>query len=239
MVQGDTTTTLAGALAAFWRQIPVVHLEAGLRSGDLDSPFPEEGNRRLVGQLAALHLAPTALAATNLLDEGVPADQRGAHRQHRRRRRAVRRRPAAPHLDDERLTAVVHGAARPAGPASPRTGASPGASRWTASSPPCARCSTATRTCTWCCRATRTRRCGRRSRRAWPASRGSPSPIRCRTRRWPGCCQRGLPRAHRLRRHPGGGAVVRRAGAGAARGHRAGGVAAPRAAPGWSAPIRP
>jgi UDP-N-acetylglucosamine 2-epimerase (non-hydrolysing) len=71
IVQGDTTTTLAGALAAFWRQIPVVHLEAGLRSGDLDSPFPEEGNRRLVGQIAALHLAPTSLAATNLLDEGV------------------------------------------------------------------------------------------------------------------------------------------------------------------------
>jgi UDP-N-acetylglucosamine 2-epimerase (non-hydrolysing) len=73
VVQGDTTTTLGGALAAFWRQIPVVHLEAGLRSGDLDSPFPEEGNRRLVGQIAALHLAPTALAATNLLDEGVSA----------------------------------------------------------------------------------------------------------------------------------------------------------------------
>jgi UDP-N-acetylglucosamine 2-epimerase (non-hydrolysing) len=71
VVQGDTTTTLAGALAAFWRQIPVVHLEAGLRSGDLDSPFPEEGNRRLVGQIASLHLAPTALAATNLLDEGA------------------------------------------------------------------------------------------------------------------------------------------------------------------------
>ena len=75
IVQGDTTTTLAGALAAFWRQIPVVHLEAGLRSGDLDSPFPEEGNRRLVGQLAALHLAPTPLAATNLLDEGVPPNK--------------------------------------------------------------------------------------------------------------------------------------------------------------------
>jgi len=75
VVQGDTTTTLAGALAAFWRQIPVVHLEAGLRSGDLESPFPEEGNRKLVGQLAALHLAPTSLAATNLLDEGVPADR--------------------------------------------------------------------------------------------------------------------------------------------------------------------
>jgi UDP-N-acetylglucosamine 2-epimerase (non-hydrolysing) len=75
IVQGDTTTTLAGAMAAFWRHIPVVHLEAGLRSGDLESPFPEEANRRLVGQLARLHLAPTALAATNLLDESVPAEQ--------------------------------------------------------------------------------------------------------------------------------------------------------------------
>jgi UDP-N-acetylglucosamine 2-epimerase (non-hydrolysing) len=74
IVQGDTTTTLAGAMAAFWRRIPVVHLEAGLRSGDLDSPFPEEANRRMVGQIAALHLAPTPLAATNLLDEHVPAD---------------------------------------------------------------------------------------------------------------------------------------------------------------------
>jgi UDP-N-acetylglucosamine 2-epimerase (non-hydrolysing) len=75
IVQGDTTTTLAGAMAAFWKHIPVVHLEAGLRSGDLESPFPEEANRRLVGQLASMHLAPTALAATNLLDEHVPADQ--------------------------------------------------------------------------------------------------------------------------------------------------------------------
>ena len=75
VVQGDTTTTLAGAMAAFWRHIPVVHLEAGLRSGDLESPFPEEANRRLVGQLAQLHLAPTSLAATNLLDESVPAEK--------------------------------------------------------------------------------------------------------------------------------------------------------------------
>jgi UDP-N-acetylglucosamine 2-epimerase (non-hydrolysing) len=73
IVQGDTTTTLAGAMAAFWKHIPVVHLEAGLRSGDLESPFPEEANRRLVGQLASMHLAPTTLAATNLLDEHVPA----------------------------------------------------------------------------------------------------------------------------------------------------------------------
>jgi UDP-N-acetylglucosamine 2-epimerase (non-hydrolysing) len=71
IVQGDTTTSLAGALAAFWQRIPVVHLEAGLRSGDLDSPFPEEANRRLVAQIAALHLAPTPLAAMNLLDERI------------------------------------------------------------------------------------------------------------------------------------------------------------------------
>jgi UDP-N-acetylglucosamine 2-epimerase (non-hydrolysing) len=75
IVQGDTTASLAGALAAGWRQIPVVHLEAGLRSGDLNSPFPAEANRRLVAQLATLHLAPTPLAAMNLLDENVaPGD---------------------------------------------------------------------------------------------------------------------------------------------------------------------
>src|SRR5256884_2097532 len=71
VVQGDTTTTLAGAMAAFWRRIPVVHLEAGLRSGDLAGPFPEEGNRRMVAQIAALHLAPTPRAAANLLAEGT------------------------------------------------------------------------------------------------------------------------------------------------------------------------
>ncbi|WP_328468177.1 UDP-N-acetylglucosamine 2-epimerase (non-hydrolyzing) [Actinoplanes sp. NBC_00393] len=75
IVQGDTTTSLAGALAAFWRRIPVVHLEAGLRSGDPASPFPEEANRRLVTRLAALHLAPTPLAALNLVGDNVaPAD---------------------------------------------------------------------------------------------------------------------------------------------------------------------
>ncbi|MBG0564213.1 non-hydrolyzing UDP-N-acetylglucosamine 2-epimerase [Actinoplanes aureus] len=75
IVQGDTTTSLAGALTAFWRRIPVVHLEAGLRSGDLDSPFPEEANRRLVTRLTALHLAPTPLAALNLIGDNVaPAD---------------------------------------------------------------------------------------------------------------------------------------------------------------------
>lgn len=72
VVQGDTTTTLAGALAAFWRGIPVAHLEAGLRTGDLTAPFPEEGNRQLVARIAALHLAPTADAAKALRAESVP-----------------------------------------------------------------------------------------------------------------------------------------------------------------------
>jgi len=72
VVQGDTSTTLAAALASFWRRVPVVHLEAGLRSGDLNHPFPEEANRKLVTQLASLHLAPTAASAANLLAEGVP-----------------------------------------------------------------------------------------------------------------------------------------------------------------------
>lgn len=71
VVQGDTTTALAGALTAFWRQIPVVHLEAGLRSHDLAAPFPEEANRKMVDQIAALHLAPTPGAAANLRAEGV------------------------------------------------------------------------------------------------------------------------------------------------------------------------
>ncbi|MGY0232287.1 non-hydrolyzing UDP-N-acetylglucosamine 2-epimerase [Longispora urticae] len=74
VVHGDTTSTLAGALAAFWRRIPVVHLEAGLRSGDLASPFPEEANRRLVGQISQLNLAPTTRAEENLRREGVPGD---------------------------------------------------------------------------------------------------------------------------------------------------------------------
>jgi UDP-N-acetylglucosamine 2-epimerase (non-hydrolysing) len=75
IVQGDTSTTLAGALAAFWRRIPIVHVEAGLRSGDLAHPFPEEANRRLVTQIASLHLPPTPASEANLVAEGVPADQ--------------------------------------------------------------------------------------------------------------------------------------------------------------------
>lgn len=71
LVQGDTTTVAMAALAAFNARIPVIHLEAGLRSGDLSQPFPEEGNRRLVSQIARLHLAPTVSAKRNLLREGI------------------------------------------------------------------------------------------------------------------------------------------------------------------------
>jgi len=75
VVQGDTTTTMAGAMAAFYRRIPVAHVEAGLRTGDLSQPFPEELNRLVTGRLAALHFAPTVGARRNLLVEGVPGDQ--------------------------------------------------------------------------------------------------------------------------------------------------------------------
>lgn len=72
VVQGDTTTVMGAAIAAFNREIPVVHLEAGLRSGDINSPFPEEANRKIVSQIARVHLAPTMLSRSNLLAEGVP-----------------------------------------------------------------------------------------------------------------------------------------------------------------------
>lgn len=74
VVQGDTSTSTAAALAAFHRQIPVVHLEAGLRSGNIASPFPEEANRKLTSQIAALHLAPTPRALANLVAESVPLE---------------------------------------------------------------------------------------------------------------------------------------------------------------------
>ncbi|MDG4810502.1 UDP-N-acetylglucosamine 2-epimerase (non-hydrolyzing) [Micromonospora sp. WMMD1120] len=73
VVQGDTTTALAGGTAAFWRRVPIVHLEAGLRTNDLDRPFPEEANRAMLARIAALHLAPTEAARVNLLGEGIPA----------------------------------------------------------------------------------------------------------------------------------------------------------------------
>lgn len=73
LVQGDTTTVLAASLAAFYRHVPVGHVEAGLRTGNLQSPFPEEANRVLTTRLADLHFAPTQSSADNLLREGVPA----------------------------------------------------------------------------------------------------------------------------------------------------------------------
>jgi UDP-N-acetylglucosamine 2-epimerase (non-hydrolysing) len=71
LVHGDTTTALAGTLAAYYQQIPVGHVEAGLRTGNRYSPFPEEMNRRLVDALATYHFAPTARAAANLRREGI------------------------------------------------------------------------------------------------------------------------------------------------------------------------
>lgn len=70
LVQGDTSTALAGALAAFYRDLPVAHIEAGLRTGEHD-PFPEEMNRCLIGRLARWHFPPTAQATRNLMREGV------------------------------------------------------------------------------------------------------------------------------------------------------------------------
>jgi UDP-N-acetylglucosamine 2-epimerase (non-hydrolysing) len=74
IVQGDTTTTLAGAFSAFYARVPLAHVEAGLRTFDLHSPYPEEMNRVMAGRLAALHFAATDWAAANLMREGIAAD---------------------------------------------------------------------------------------------------------------------------------------------------------------------
>lgn len=71
IAQGDTTSVLATALAAFYQRVPFCHVEAGLRTGDMNNPFPEEMNRVMVGRLATLHFAPTARARATLLQEGV------------------------------------------------------------------------------------------------------------------------------------------------------------------------
>ena len=71
LVHGDTTTSTAAALAAFYKQIPVIHVEAGLRTNNIYSPWPEEMNRRMTGRLATYHLAPTELGRQNLLKENV------------------------------------------------------------------------------------------------------------------------------------------------------------------------
>lgn len=75
LVHGDTTTTMAAAMAAYYRQIPVGHVEAGLRTGNIYSPFPEEMNRKIAGALSTLHFAPTAGAAANLAREGIARDR--------------------------------------------------------------------------------------------------------------------------------------------------------------------
>lgn len=75
MVQGDTTTAMAAALSSYYRKIPVDHVEAGLRSGDIYSPWPEEVNRKVVGSLASLHFAPTVRAAESLIRENVPRER--------------------------------------------------------------------------------------------------------------------------------------------------------------------
>ncbi|RIM34913.1 UDP-N-acetylglucosamine 2-epimerase (non-hydrolyzing) [Staphylococcus caprae] len=75
LVHGDTVTTFSGALAAFYNQTPIAHVEAGLRSYDKYSPFPEEMNRQMVGVMADLHFAPTLNAATNLINEGKASDK--------------------------------------------------------------------------------------------------------------------------------------------------------------------
>jgi len=75
LVQGDTTTAFASALAAYYCRIPVGHIEAGLRSHDIYNPFPEEANRRLAAVLTEIHFPPTVLAHDNLLAEGVSPDK--------------------------------------------------------------------------------------------------------------------------------------------------------------------
>lgn len=75
LVQGDTTTAFAAALAAFYQRIPVGHVEAGLRTGDIYAPWPEEMNRKLAGSLATLHFPPTDTSRRNLLAEGIPENR--------------------------------------------------------------------------------------------------------------------------------------------------------------------
>ena len=74
IVHGDTTTTMSAALSAFYLHIPIAHVEAGLRTGNMQSPFPEEMNRKIVGQIANYHFSPTAFSTANLLAEGVPRE---------------------------------------------------------------------------------------------------------------------------------------------------------------------
>lgn len=111
VVQGDTASAALAAVAAHYAGATVIHLEAGLRSGDLRAPFPEEGNRRLIAPLASLHLAPTATAAANLRAENVPASDivvtgnTGIDALYHQLRRP-------PRFADERLEAIAGGPGR-------------------------------------------------------------------------------------------------------------------------------
>ena len=93
VAQGDTTTVMAASLAAFYHRIPFVHVEAGLRTGDLQAPWPEEMNRRVAGIVADLHCAPTQRAADALLDGRDAARHRACDRKHRDRRTVMDGRP--------------------------------------------------------------------------------------------------------------------------------------------------
>lgn len=75
LVQGDTTSALAGSLAAFYEKIPVGHIEAGLRTGNIHMPWPEEMNRKLISSMATLHFAPTKKSGANLFNEGIPQNR--------------------------------------------------------------------------------------------------------------------------------------------------------------------
>ena len=102
LVQGDTTTAMTGALAAFYKRIPVAHVEAGLRSHDIHSPFPEELNRKIAGNIATWHFAPTAEARDNLLAEGQGPWQHFRDRQHGDRHAAAFLRRDRRRCGDER-----------------------------------------------------------------------------------------------------------------------------------------
>jgi UDP-N-acetylglucosamine 2-epimerase (non-hydrolysing) len=116
IVQGDTTTTLCGALAGFYKNVPVGHVEAGLRSGDPRQPFPEEMNRVLASRMTSIHFAATEWAAENLHKEGVPSKSilvtgntgidAVLHIRDELERGALAA-PACPHLDPEKKNIVV------------------------------------------------------------------------------------------------------------------------------------
>lgn len=111
LVQGDTSSATAAAIAAAYHQIPVVHIEAGLRSGDISSPFPEELNRKMVSQVSSLHLAPTATNRDNLLRDGIAPGQiavTGNTVIDALRSTAAKRAP----FDDARLAQLVAGDAK-------------------------------------------------------------------------------------------------------------------------------